>query len=52
MRSFSCARVDTIEKRLCEFYIDACKTLILQVGGNDAHSGVDFDTFQKTLELF
>ena len=36
VRSFSGARVDTIEMRLSEFNIDACKTILLQAGGNDA----------------
>ena len=47
VRSFSGARVHTIEKRLSEFNIDACKTTILQVGGNDADNGVDLDTFSE-----
>ena len=45
MRSVSGARVDTIDKRLSELNIDACKTIILQVGGNDADNCVDLDTF-------
>ena len=45
MRSFSGAHVDTIEKGLSEFNIDACKTIILQVGDNDVDNGVDLRYF-------
>ena len=33
--------------RLSEFNIDACKTIILQIGGNNVDNGVDLDTFSE-----
>ena len=48
VRSFSGARADTIGEKLSDYNIDACKTIILQVGGNDADDGVDLDTFSKS----
>ena len=45
VRSFSGARVDTIGAKLSKYNIEECKTLILHVGGNDADSGVDLESF-------
>ena len=47
VRSFSGARVDTIGEKISKYNIDECKTLILHVGGNDADSGVDLDSFSE-----
>ena len=50
VRSFSGARADTIGEKLSEYnMLDACKTIILQVGGNVADDGVDLNTFSKKL---
>ena len=46
VRSFSGARVDTIGAKLSKYNIEECKTLILHVGGNDADSGVDLESFE------
>ncbi|MEW8544985.1 MAG: SGNH/GDSL hydrolase family protein [Candidatus Thiodiazotropha sp.] len=47
VRSFSGARIDTIADKLSQYNIENCKTIILHVGGNDADSGVDLDSFSE-----
>ena len=37
-----------LEKKLADYNIDECKTIILHVGGNDADEGVDLDKFSKS----
>lgn len=45
VRTFPGARVDTIVEQLSKYNIEDCKTIILHVGGNDADSGIDLNTF-------
>ena len=50
VRTFSGAKIDTIKTKLSEYNLDSCKTVILQVGGNDADSGADLETFSDEYE--
>ena len=50
VRTFSGAKIDTIKTKLSEYNLDSCKTVILQVGGNDADSGTDLETFSDEYE--
>ncbi|MEW8547186.1 MAG: GDSL-type esterase/lipase family protein, partial [Candidatus Thiodiazotropha sp.] len=45
VRSFPGATIETLRRRLLEFNIDRCQTIIIHVGGNDADQGCDLDTF-------
>ena len=45
VRSFPGATIETLRRKLLEFNIDRCKTIIIHVGGNDADCGSDLDTF-------
>ena len=47
VRSFSGAKTDTICDSISKYDITSCKTIILHVGGNDADSGVDINTFSN-----
>ena len=46
VRSFPGATIQTLKSKLQEYDIDNCKTIILNVGGNDGDNGADMDSFQ------
>ena len=45
VRSFPGATTATLKDKLSAYNIEKCKTVILHVGGNDAHDGKDLNTF-------
>ena len=50
VRSVSGGTIDSLKSKLSEFNLDNCKTIILQVGGNDADDGTDLETFSNQYE--
>lgn len=47
VRSFSGATTETLKTKLENYNLENCKTIILQVGGNDADNEDDLDTFHE-----
>ena len=37
-----------LERKLNNYNIDKCKTIVIHVGGNDADQGVDIETFTES----
>lgn len=47
VRYFPGARTETLRRKLLEFNIDRCKTIVIHMGGNDADCGSDLDTYSN-----
>ena len=48
VRSFPGATIEGLERKLNNYNIDKCKTIVIHVGGNDADQGVDIETFTES----
>ena len=49
VRSFPGATIEGLERKLNNYNIDKCKTIVIHVGGNDADQGVDIETFTESF---